>query len=72
MDTILTEIITGLPNLAVALIALWWVSRTLDRVLDVMLTLLTGLVDAQMSAIKAAAADEAAGQELPLKMEGIR
>lgn len=45
MDELLTEILLGAPNLIVALVVIVWMSRKLDRVLDVLLTILIEQVD---------------------------
>jgi len=36
MDALLTQIVQGLPNFAVAALALYWMSKRMDRQLDLM------------------------------------
>jgi hypothetical protein len=36
MDALLTQIVSGLPNVAVAALALYWMSKRMDRQLDLM------------------------------------
>lgn len=49
MDELLKQVIAGAPNLIVAIAALYWLSRKLDAILSVLLTLLVDLIkkDAQ-------------------------
>lgn len=40
MDELIKQLIVGAPNLAVSLAAMWWLSRKMDRILDVLLEML--------------------------------
>lgn len=45
MDTLTKAIIEQAPNLIIAVLALLWLSQKMDRVLDVLLTLLMHRID---------------------------
>lgn len=46
MDDLLTTVIGQLPNVAVAVLALWWLGGRLDRLLDLMSQMLMLLLEA--------------------------
>jgi len=49
MDAVFEQVILGAPNLFVALIALYWLSRKLDKVLDILLVLVQDRIAQQQA-----------------------
>ena len=45
MDDFLRQLLLDLPNFAAFLIALWYLSRKFDRVLNILITLLLSLLE---------------------------
>jgi len=39
VDDLLTTLITGIPNLTVALAAIYWLSKRMDKLLDLLIAL---------------------------------
>lgn len=45
MDELITTVVAQLPNVAVAVLALWWLGGRLDRLLDLMSQMLMLLLE---------------------------
>lgn len=48
MDELITTVVAQLPNVAVAVLALWWLGGRLDRLLDLMSQMLMLLLESAL------------------------